>query len=164
VSLPIQYSKRSARSFRTSLPSIEHHHAWSHHKFARLFEGDWSQEISDGRYLNRGLSRNNPCSPRFKDGYDVYFVSDCSAGCSREAHEDAKVRMTLAGARPMSWISVQCEWAHDYTTPEKVATGEILARYGGVSALWIDYAAAQIKAGLVQVPEFMKNVPNSRRG
>jgi len=41
-----------------------------------------------------------------KDGFDVYFVSDCSGGITKEAHDDAKVRMTQAGARPMSWLSV----------------------------------------------------------
>src|SRR5439155_13989921 len=78
------------------------------------------------RYEHKGKKRVNT----LKDGYEVYFVSDCSAGCSREAHEDAKVRMTMAGARPMSWLAVQSEWAPDYTTPEKIATAEVLSRYG----------------------------------
>ena len=35
-----------------------------------------------------------------KDGFEVYFVSDCSGDVSTEAHDDAKVRTTVpAGAR-----------------------------------------------------------------
>src|SRR4029450_2978185 len=36
-----------------------------------------------------------------KDGYEVYFVPNCSGGATVEAHEDAKVRMVQAGARPI---------------------------------------------------------------
>ena len=36
-----------------------------------------------------------------KDGFEVYFVSDCSGDVSKEAHDDAKVLMTQAGARPI---------------------------------------------------------------
>jgi nicotinamidase-related amidase len=44
-----------------------------------------------------------------KDGFDVYFVSDCSGGITSEAHDDAKVRMTQAGAKPMNWLAVTSE-------------------------------------------------------
>ena len=93
-----------------------------------------------------------------KDGFEVYFVSDCSAGCSKEAHDDAKLRMTMAGARPMSWPAVQSEWAPDYTSKEKMAMGEVLSRHGGAAAMWVDYTMAQIKAGLVKPPEFTRTV------
>jgi hypothetical protein len=42
----------------------------------------------------------------FEDGFDVYFVSDCSGGVTREAHDDGKVRMTQTGAKPMNWLAV----------------------------------------------------------
>jgi hypothetical protein len=41
-----------------------------------------------------------------KEGFEVYFVSDCSTGVTQEAHDDAKVRMTVAGARPINWLAV----------------------------------------------------------
>jgi nicotinamidase-related amidase len=34
------------------------------------------------------------------DGFEVFFVSDCSGGLSLEAHLDAKTRMVQAGAVP----------------------------------------------------------------
>jgi nicotinamidase-related amidase len=35
-----------------------------------------------------------------KDGFEVYFVGDCSGGITTESHEDANACMTQAGARP----------------------------------------------------------------
>jgi nicotinamidase-related amidase len=53
------------------------------------------------------------------DGYRVFFVSDCSGGMSAEAHEDAKTRLVQAGATPINWMAVICEWTPDYTTDER---------------------------------------------
>src|SRR5213594_3248688 len=131
-------------------------HAWSHPEVRAAVEATGRKKL-----IMAGISTEvclaQSVLAALKDGYEVYFVSDCSAGCSREAHEDAKVRMTMAGARPMSWLAVQSEWAPDYTTPEKIATAEVLSRYGGASAMWVDYTAAQVKAGLVQPPAFMRH-------
>ena len=44
-----------------------------------------------------------------KDGYEVYFVSDCSGGVTQEAHEDAKERLIQAGATPINWMAVVAE-------------------------------------------------------
>src|SRR5439155_10519864 len=104
-------------------------HAWSHSEVRAAVEATGRKKL-----IMAGISTEvclaQSVLAAVKDGYEVYFVSDCSAGCSREAHEDAKVRMTMAGARPMSWLAVQSEWAPDYTTPEKIATAEVLSRYG----------------------------------
>jgi nicotinamidase-related amidase len=89
-----------------------------------------------------------------KDGFEVYFVSDCSAGVNREAHDDAKVRMTMAGARPVNWVAVLNEWAPDYTTPERVALTPLLSQRGGTAGLLTDFSLAQVTAGIVAVPEF----------
>jgi len=121
-------------------------HAWSHPEVRAAVEATGRKKL-----IMAGISTEvclaQSVLAALKDGYEVYFVSDCSAGCSREAHEDAKVRMTMA---------VQSEWAPDYTTPEKIATAEVLSRYGGASAMWVDYTAAQVKAGLVPPPAFMR--------
>src|SRR5207253_235402 len=44
------------------------------------------------------------------DGYRVFFVSDCSGGLTVESHEDAKRRLVQAGATPINWAGVVCEW------------------------------------------------------
>jgi nicotinamidase-related amidase len=89
-----------------------------------------------------------------KEGFDVYFVSDCSAGINKEAHDDAKVRMTMAGAKPINWVAVLNEWAPDYTTPERVALTSVLAQRGDTAGLLTDYVLAQVNAGIVAVPDF----------
>jgi nicotinamidase-related amidase len=89
-----------------------------------------------------------------KDGFDVYFVSDCSGGVTQEAHEDGKARMVQAGARPMSLQSVMAEWAPDYTSAERQALLGVTRERGGIVALEADYAYAQLEAGLVKEPSF----------
>jgi nicotinamidase-related amidase len=98
-----------------------------------------------------------------KDGFDVYFVSDCSAGVTQEAHDDAKVRMTMAGAKPINWVAVINEWSPDYTTPERAALVGALSQHGGAAALLTDYGMAQVKAGVVQVPDFVRQGAGSAR-
>jgi hypothetical protein len=90
-----------------------------------------------------------------KDGYDVYFVSDCSGGITPEAHDDGKARMVQAGARPMSLWSVLSEWAPDYTSAERQALGDVTMRRGGLVTLLGEYVFAQIEAGLVPAPSFI---------
>jgi nicotinamidase-related amidase len=79
-----------------------------------------------------------------KDGYTVYFVSDCSGGVTQEAHEDAKQRMVQAGASGINWIGVLTEWTPDYTSAERQAViPGLLVRGGGV-ALSLEYMLANL--------------------
>jgi hypothetical protein len=79
-----------------------------------------------------------------KDGYTVYFVSDCAGGVTQEAHDDAKQRMVRAGASGINWIGVVAEWTPDYTSAERQAVNPgLLARGGGV-ALSIEYLLANM--------------------
>ncbi len=84
-----------------------------------------------------------------KDGFDVFFVSDCSGGITTEAHEDAKLRMVQAGAKPISWLAVINEWTPDYPSPERAALADVTRQRGGSAALLYDYMIAQVRAGLV---------------
>lgn len=88
------------------------------------------------------------------DGFEVYFVSDCSTGVTQEAHDDAKVRMTAEGARPINWLAVISEWTPEVTSPERAAIVDALSQRGGASSLWIDYVFAKVKSGVVPAPEF----------
>jgi nicotinamidase-related amidase len=89
-----------------------------------------------------------------KDGFEVFFVSDCSGGVTKEAHDDAKVRMTMAGAKPINWSAVGGEWAPYFASPEAAAFSS--QRVGG-AALGLDYVNAQVTAGLVPPPDSMAN-------
>ena len=90
-----------------------------------------------------------------KDGFEVYFVSDCSGDVSKEAHDDAKVRMTQAGAKPINWLHVTGEWAPDYTTKERAALTRTYSQRGGSVGLMTDYVIDQVTAGLVPLPDFL---------
>ena len=71
-----------------------------------------------------------------KDGFEVYFVSDCSGDVTKEAHDDAKVRMTQVGAKPINWMAVTGEWAPDYASPERAATTSVYSQHGGSAERW----------------------------
>src|ERR1700687_2298325 len=126
-------------------------HAWSHPKVRAAVDATGRKKL-----IMAGLATEvclaQSVLAALRDGFDVYFVSDCSAGVNREAHEDAKVRMTMAGARPMSLVAVINEWAPDYTTPERAALAGPLSRRGGTWGLLVDYAMAQVAAGVVSPP------------
>ena len=87
-----------------------------------------------------------------KEGYDVFFVSDCSSGVTQEAHDDAKSRMIMAGAKPVNWLAVISEWTPDINSPERAALSEALGRRAGTSSLWFEYVFAQIEGGIVPAP------------
>jgi nicotinamidase-related amidase len=59
-----------------------------------------------------------------RDGYDVYPVVDAVGGTSVEAHRAALERVTQAGGKPISWVSLagelQRDWAREETVPEMV--------------------------------------------
>src|SRR3977135_4335308 len=90
-----------------------------------------------------------------KDGFDVYFASDCSVGITQQGHEDAKARMIQAGARPVSWEAVTSEWTPDYTEPRKKKLVEDYGKRGGASKLMFDYQMAQVDAGIAKAPSFV---------
>ena len=77
-----------------------------------------------------------------RDGYTVYFVSDCSGGVTQEAHEDAKQRMARAGANGINWIGLVAEWTPDYTSPERAAVNPGLVERGSGVGLSIEYLRA----------------------
>ena len=77
------------------------------------------------------------------EGYRVFFVSDCSGGMSVEAHEDAKTRLVQAGATPINWMAVICEWTPDYTTDERQRVNAPVMEHGSMAGLAVEYLVAQ---------------------
>jgi nicotinamidase-related amidase len=78
------------------------------------------------------------------DGYRVFFVSDCSGGMSTEAHKDAKDRLLQAGATPINWVAVICEWTPDFTTEERQRVNHAVMKYGSMAGLALEYLVAQL--------------------
>ncbi|WP_165246525.1 hydrolase [Paludisphaera soli] len=70
------------------------------------------------------------------EGYDVYIVTDASGGVSAEAHDMAVRRMAQAGAIPMTWLAVMCEWQRDWAREKTAAAvAEILVAHGGATGV-----------------------------
>jgi hypothetical protein len=73
----------------------------------------------------------------------------------KEAHADAKVRMTQPEAKPISWLNITGEWAPDYRSPERAAITGVYSQRGGSVGLMTDYVIDQVTAGLVPAPDFL---------
>jgi nicotinamidase-related amidase len=65
-----------------------------------------------------------PTLDALRVGYEVYPVVDAVGGTSLEAHRAGLERIVMAGARPISWVSLACElqrdWARTKTVPAVV--------------------------------------------
>jgi nicotinamidase-related amidase len=129
-------------------------HAWSHPEVRAAIDATGRKKLIMAGLVTEVCLAQSVLAA-LKDGFDVFFVSDCSGGITPEAHEDAKVRMVQAGAKPISWIAVISEWAPDYTSQERAALADVTRQRGGSAALLYDYVIAQVTAGLVPPPSFM---------
>ena len=129
-------------------------HAWSHPEFRAAIDATGRKKLIMAGLVTEVCLAQSVLAAR-KEGYEVYFVPDCSGGASVEAHEDAKARMVQGGARPINWLAVISEWAPDYTSPERAALGDVWSRRGGIINLAGDYVLAQVTAGLVPMPSFI---------
>ena len=128
-------------------------HAWSHPEVRAAVDKTKRKKL-----IVAGISTDvclaQSVLAALKDGFEVYFVSECSGSYTPEVHEDAKARMVQAGAKPMGLWSVLMEWAPDYTSAERQALNGVTRERGGIVSLIADYAYAQIEAGLVKEPSF----------
>lgn len=79
------------------------------------------------------------------DGFEVYIVTDASAGVTTEAHEMAIQRMIQAGAVPVTWLQVLLEWQRDWARQETYnAVMSVAKEHAGGYGLGINYAKAML--------------------
>jgi len=79
------------------------------------------------------------------DGYEVYIVTDASAGVTLEAHEMAIQRMIQAGAVPVTWLQVLLEWQRDWARQETYnAVMDVAKEHAGGYGLGINYAKTML--------------------
>ena len=126
-------------------------HAWSHPEVRAAIDATGRKKLIMAGLVTEVCLAQSVLAA-LKEGYEVYFVPNCSGGATVEAHEDAKARMVQAGAKPIDWLAVISEWAPDYTSPERAALGDVWSRRGGIINLAGDYVLAQVTAGLVPMP------------
>jgi hypothetical protein len=130
-------------------------HAWSDPNFRAAVDATGRKKLIMAGIVTEVCLAQSVLAAR-KDGYDVYFVSDCSGGVTKEAHDDAKVRMTMAGAKPINWMALTGEWAPYWASPERALVSNIDSQRGGTSsALMFDWIMAQVTAGVVPAPDFL---------
>ena len=129
-------------------------HAWSHPDVRAAVDATGRRKLIMAGLVTEVCLVQSVLAAR-NDGFEVFFVSDCSGGVTREAHDDAKVRMTMAGAKPINWMAVTGEWAPYWASPERAAIADVYSQRSGSAGLASDYAMAQIKAGVVPLPDFM---------
>ena len=130
-------------------------HAWSHPDVRGAIEATGRKKLVMAGLVTEVCLAQSVLAAR-KDSYEVYFVSDCSGGVTKEAHDDAKVRMTMAGAKPINWYALTGEWAPYWASPERALISQIDSQRGGTSASVVyDWIVAQITAGVVKLPDFL---------
>src|SRR5258708_23543678 len=71
-------------------------HAWSHPEVRAAVDATGRKKLIMAGLATEGCLAQSVLGA-LKDGFDVYFLSDCSGGITVEAHEDAKTRMVQAG-------------------------------------------------------------------
>ncbi|MEM7488571.1 MAG: hydrolase [Pseudomonadota bacterium] len=82
-----------------------------------------------------------PSLSALDQGYEVYFLTDASAGMSDQIHEDAVDRMVQAGVVPITSMQYLLELQRDWARSETyVQTNEIVKDHGGAYGLGVLYA------------------------
>lgn len=82
-----------------------------------------------------------PALSALGQGYEVYVVADASGGVTKAAHEHALLRMTKAGAVPVTWIQLLLELQRDWARVETYGpVTDIVKAHGGAYGLGLHYA------------------------
>jgi nicotinamidase-related amidase len=86
-----------------------------------------------------------PVLSALADGYEAYIVTDACAGASKEAHKMSVLRMTQAGAKPVTWqgalLEMQRDWANKATYQPIM---QLITEHGGAYGLGVEYANAMV--------------------
>jgi nicotinamidase-related amidase len=140
-------------ALRALFPDVEpidrsNTNAWSDPAFVAAVERTGRRKLVMAGLWTEVCLAQTTISAR-KAGYEVYFISDASGGMSREAHDDAKVRMVNAGATPMTWMATIAEWCPDNSSPEYARLYPIVIEHGGGLGISVEYVVAQLESGRV---------------
>jgi len=129
-------------------------HAWSDPKFRAAVDATGRKKLIMAGIVT-GTCLSQSVLAALKDDFEVYFVSDCSGDVTKEAHDDAKVVMRQAGARPITWLNLTGQWVPDYRSPERAALASNYSQRGGGVGLMTDYVIDQVAASVVPAPDFL---------
>ena len=120
--------------------------AWSSPEFVAAIEATGRRKIVMAGLWTEVCLQQTALSA-IRAGYEVYFVSDASGGMTPEAHQDAKLRMSQAGARACNWFGLLCELCPDYSAPGYQALYPAVLAHGGGPSVASQYLMAQMSPG-----------------
>jgi nicotinamidase-related amidase len=101
-----------------------------------------------------------PALCMMSEGYELFVVTDASAGASKAAHKSAISRMCQSGAHMVTWMQVCLEWQRDWsdkTTYQGVM--DIMKEHGGAYGFGIEYAESMLSPEQQQAGKI--NRPNA---
>ena len=82
-----------------------------------------------------------PVLSMLKEGYEIYFLEDTSAGQTKQIHNAGIKRMLQAGAAPVTWFQVLCEFQRDWARKETYdGVMDIIKQHGGAFGSGVFYA------------------------
>jgi nicotinamidase-related amidase len=77
--------------------------------------------------------------------YEIYMVADASGGTSKEAHDNAMLRMIQAGVVPVTWQQVMLEWQRDWARKDSYnAVMNLVREHSGAYGMGVDYAYTMV--------------------
>ena len=89
-----------------------------------------------------------PAIQAMGEGYDVYVVTDASAGVSVEAHDMAIRRLVAAGAQPITWLGMAGELQRDWARTQYLEdVAKIFAERGGATGAALAWEMQLLHAG-----------------
>ena len=92
-----------------------------------------------------------PAIQAMGEGYDVYVVTDASAGVSAEAHDMAIRRLVAAGAQPVTWLAMAGELQRDWARTQYLGdVAQIFAERAGATGSAIAWETQLLHAGKVR--------------
>jgi nicotinamidase-related amidase len=98
-----------------------------------------------------------PTVQAIHDNYEVYVVEDCCGDVSHLAHENAMKRVTQAGAKPVTALTVMLEWQRDWALRDTYeAVMDIVKTHCGAYGVGVEYAYTMLH-GLpsTRLPEYV---------
>jgi nicotinamidase-related amidase len=79
------------------------------------------------------------------DGYDVHVVEDCCGDVSVLSHDNAMRRVTQAGAKPVTALSVLLEWQRDWAERDTYdAVMAMVKEHCGAYGMGVEYAYTMV--------------------
>lgn len=120
--------------------------AWEDEKFVRAIKATGRQRvIMAGLWTEICLTF--PVLYALEEGFDVGFVADASGGESFEAHHLGCDRMIQAGAAPLTWAQIMCEWQRDWARKETAGfVRDIAMEHLGAYGQGLFYADSMFKS------------------